>query len=227
MSGEIKEDAQGVEIAGQDTIEFMQKRNNTKIDRVIVKGVLIDDIVSFQFRKDYTSLDVDFLGITHVQQLGTTTKYEPADEATGYIGLLPYQDSDFDEFKQSNFLYHMKSQKYIDHLVFSIFLKFENDDDQATSHIKLGGFDEDSRVLKDGYSMKYLKTENTWEWSLSLQNASLGNQDILQNITTSRHIQLYPNLPFIYIPPEDFKGMSNILNKIFNETICDGFKCVH
>lgn len=44
----------------------------------------------------------------------------------------------------------MKSAKYIDHLVFSIFLKFGNDGEEATSHIKLGGFDEDSRVLREG-----------------------------------------------------------------------------
>ena len=41
----------------------MQKADNTKIDKVIVKGPLIDDIVGFKFRDEYKSVDVDFIGI--------------------------------------------------------------------------------------------------------------------------------------------------------------------
>ena len=63
MSGELKEDADGDVITMQDNIEFMPKGNNTKLEQIIVKGTLIDDIVSFKFRNDYTSIDVDFTGI--------------------------------------------------------------------------------------------------------------------------------------------------------------------
>jgi len=66
MSGEFKEDDEGLMIVAQDTLEYMQKTNNTKIDRIIVKGSLIDDIVSFKFRNDFTSVDVDFIGINSV-----------------------------------------------------------------------------------------------------------------------------------------------------------------
>lgn len=162
----------------------------------------------------------------------SATKYEPADEATGIIGLLPYEPTDFESFKRTNFLYHMKSANYIDHLIFSIFLKFGNDGEEATSHIKLGGFDQDSRVLRKGQSMTYLKTESTSEWQLSISNVTIGDQDVLNNMTfindsfTGVSLQLYPNLPFIYIPPEDFTSLAKSLKKIYNETVCDGFKCV-
>ena len=63
MSGELIEDADGDVITMQDNIEFMPKGNNTKLEQIIVKGTLIDDIVSFKFRNDYTSIDVDFTGI--------------------------------------------------------------------------------------------------------------------------------------------------------------------
>lgn len=66
------------------------------------------------------------------------------------IGLLPYSKADFESFKEMNFLYHMKTAKYIDRVVFAIFLKFGKDGEAATSHVKLGGFDQDSRVLREG-----------------------------------------------------------------------------
>lgn len=44
----------------------MPKTNNTIMERATVSGTLIDDIVNFKFRNDYTSVDVDFIGINKV-----------------------------------------------------------------------------------------------------------------------------------------------------------------
>lgn len=128
----------------------MQKADNTKIDKVIVKGPLIDDIVGFKFRDEYKSVDVDFIGIQEVVKTNDVSKYEPSDGATGIIGLQPYEDADFESFKATNFLYHMKSTGIIDHLIFAIFLKFDGEIKKATSHVKLGGFDQDTKVLRKG-----------------------------------------------------------------------------
>jgi len=100
MSGEIKEDAAGDVIVATDVMSYMAKRNNTKIEQILVSGALIDDIVSFKFRGEYTSVDVVFIGISSVDTVGTNTKYEPADEATGIIGLLPYEQADFESYKE-------------------------------------------------------------------------------------------------------------------------------
>ena len=77
-------------------------------------------------------MDLDLIGINFVDKIdeiygGGATKYEPSEQATGVIGLLPFMQIGPESIKKTNFLYHLKSAKYIDHLIFSIFLKFGND----------------------------------------------------------------------------------------------------
>ena len=134
----------------------------------------------------------------------TTTSYRGPYDSQGYIGLAPYSQL----AKESSFLYDMLSKKMIESLVFAF--DFRSDQPQ----MRLGAFNDKDKVLKEGEKLKKIKTIDASHWQVKLKEASIYSDDQIP-LKEGAKIEFAPNLPFIYLPEDDFIYVSNQVNKQF------------
>ena len=59
---------------------------------------------------------------------------------------------------------------------------------------------------------------------MELSEANITQQIALKFDSGNRKIEFSPNLPFIYLPEDDFIFVSNEINKLYRFQICDGSK---
>ena len=100
----------------EDILNLGEEKKN--LNPVSLKGSEIEDTVTFGFGNDlYTSFRTVFVGID-----GTVNSRFAA-KTDGFLGLAPWTASP-DE-RDRNFMYQLKADGYIDHLVFSVYLSMK------------------------------------------------------------------------------------------------------
>jgi hypothetical protein len=144
------------EIVIQDKIEYMKATDKTLIDRIGIEGRLMDDVFVLNFRNLTFSIEPQFLAITKTSKLSGSysnpSKLLTENDGNGYVGLAPFSLNNA-QHKEYNFMWYLKSQGYIDDIVFSIFTDLDRSDgydSKPKSHIKIGGYDSNDETLKDG-----------------------------------------------------------------------------
>lgn len=80
-----------------------------------------------------------------------------------------------------------------------------------TSQIKFGSYD-DVALTSD---LGLLKTYNEYTWSVRAKNFKIGDKDI--TTTTDRFVSLEPQLPYLYIPSDDFDTFTSQVHKIYDK----------
>ena len=76
-------------------------------------------------------------------------------------------------------MWYLKSQGYIDDIVFSIFTDLDEGYGQSRpkSHIKIGGYDTTNETLKDGAQLNFMTTKDLDSWAISIDNVNIVTQD--------------------------------------------------
>jgi len=120
---------------GFDAVSF-QMFDGSNIEQVEVVGDWLTDTMTMILptKERETQCPVEFLAVNSL---------DPAlpQFFDGFIGLAPiYNDP---SSKDTNFMYQLKQQGLIDHLVFSVYLKPNSEE---TSFIKFGSMDADAIV---------------------------------------------------------------------------------
>lgn len=77
----------------------------------------------------------------------------------GYIGIAPYAQ-DYNKRKE-NFLWQLKQDKKIDHMIVSFYVKMESGN---SSIIKFGSYDK--LALKEGSELDMFETRSVKSWDL-------------------------------------------------------------
>ena len=88
----------------------------------------------------------------------------------GTLGLAPF---DKDPAKRDlNFLHQLYTNKYIDQMVFSIYMKMDN---RSESHIKFGGYDEQGALnnISNNKEFKWMRTTDKDTWRIKMRSAGL------------------------------------------------------
>ena len=110
------------------------------------------------------------------------------DDHQGSIGLAPYS-ADLDDI-EANFLWQLKNQGIIDHMVASFYL----DDDE--SFIKFGSYD--PLGLKPSGNLNIFKTVNVKDWTLSMPKLPVMN-GVTSKHKVPNYLEINPAYPFIYV----------------------------
>ena len=119
-------------------------------------------------------------------------------------------------------MWYLKSKGYIDDIVFAIFTDLDKLDgeNKPKSHIKLGGFDNNNETLKDGTDLTFLASRDLDHWSLTIKDVKIDTPDqnySLKGDIADKHIEFYPNLPWIYIPVKDFQMFKVAIHEIYGQ----------
>ena len=71
-----------------------------------------------------------------------------------------------------NLLYQLYYNNYIDHMVFSVYMKMSN---RSDSHIKFGGFDEVGALgnVTGNENFKFMRTTDKDTWRIKLKSAGI------------------------------------------------------
>jgi hypothetical protein len=93
-----------------------------------------------------------------------------ASKSDGFLGLAPYNKATAETDR--SFLYQLKKNKYIDHIIFSVYLKMEYGN---TTHIKFGGYDDEGIIGGNPYDLDFLKTKSVKTWAVDLDAGYIGN----------------------------------------------------
>lgn len=195
----------------------MKKTDNTLLDKTRVNGFVYDDAVKSKFRNATKTLaDMTIVTVDSVYKF--LSKFDPPDEATGYIGFQPFTASVNPADWKLNFMHNLHQKKIIDNMIFAIFLKFQKNDDETTSHIKIGGYD--PNVIKSGHSIDFLRTIDAKSWSLPLNNLIVGKQNNALN--DGQRLEFFPNFPFVYLPESDFNVFKENIKKIYPDVMTNG-----
>ena len=96
----------------------------------------------------------EFMAVDDVTFADESIKNVTFKDHQGYIGLAPYS-ADLDRI-DSNFLWQMKDQGILDHMVTSFYFDGDN------SLVKFGSYD--PLGLKPGTKLTMFKTENVRNW---------------------------------------------------------------
>jgi len=105
----------------------------------------------------------------------STTQLLTETDGNGFVGLAPFSLNNA-LHKKYNFMWYLKSQGYIDEIVFAIFTdldKSEGSDSKLKSHIKIGGYDKNEETLKDGAELSFMTTKDLESWSISINDVNL------------------------------------------------------
>lgn len=94
-----------------------------------------------------------------------------AAKVDGFVGLAPYVKET--AVIDRSFLYQLKENKYIDHIIFAVYLKMEYGN---TTHIKFGGYDQEGIIGGNSYDMTFLKTKSINSWAINVDKAGLGDK---------------------------------------------------
>lgn len=181
---------------------------------VTITGNEIEDTISMTFGDELeTSFRAIFVGIESSLNEKLTKKTD------GFLGLAPYTASK--EFlKDRNFMYQLKKNGYIDHIVFSVYMSMKEGDTKQYSHVKFGGWDKegiDNSTSPEG--LTFLKTMDPSSWAIEMESARIGNTPItLSSKKTYALIELA--YPFIYMPQSDFQELATIINDKYGDMVC-------
>ena len=114
----------------------------------------------------------------------------------GYIGIAPYSYN-LDN-RHQNFLWQLKKDKKIDHMIVSFYVKMEAGN---SSIIKFGSYDK--LALKEGCALEMFKTQTVKSWDLRATKFFLGDK-IFANGDQS--VSLDPQMPYIYLRDKSKKN---------------------
>ena len=138
-----------------------------------------------------------FEGVPYLSITMASNRFETAYD--GFIGLSPWFQQE-DRYVVFNFLYNLRYHEIdpIEHCVVSFFITSKPD---KYSFIKFGSYDQ--KAIKDGGSLKMMKTRNMGTWAVDLHSVKLFDYDFeFENDET--FIIYEPQLPYLYLPEEDF-----------------------
>jgi len=86
------------------------------------------------------------------------------------------------------------------------------------SSIKLGGWDQSA--IMDGENLTMVKTEGVDKWLIAIQGTTVG-ATVVDMSDISRSLMIEPQLPYMYLPPDDFKKWAQMLSLIYSDVICN------
>ena len=98
---------------------------------------------------------------------------------------------------------------HIDHQVFGLFMDLT---EGSHTHLKMGGYDSDTLV--EGQSLNFLETNMGNNWSLDTSSITVNGTELIRS---PRFVDFYPNMPWIYVPHDDFEKLAAIVNQIHKE----------
>lgn len=130
-----------------------------------------------------------------------------------YLGLAPPLSLGD---KQTSILTQAKEAGLIDHLVFSLYTNLDNN---VQSSIKFGSYDQDA--LAPGAEVVYVKTKAADTWELR-GYAMVVHYDQVKTGPTPKVALIEPQLPYLYMPEEDWSGYVDAVLYSFAD---DGVKC--
>ena len=138
---------------------------------------------------------------------------------SGYLGLLPYsgitdgnnQPTTVESEKETNFMYKLKADGKIDHLVFSLFVDGINGN---YSSIKFGSYDKSG--IAPNEVLNVYKTHSIKNWNLVAYSAIVNNKNVIDGAASSnRYINFEPGVPYLYLPSADFTNVATEMKTIF------------
>lgn len=124
----------------------------------------------------------------------------------GYIGLAPPVSI---MNKQTSLLSQAKDEGLIDHMVFSLYTDL---DQSMQSTIKFGSYD--PSAISQGGHITYMKTKSRQSWDL-LGYVMVVYQSQVATGPTPKVALIEPQLPYLYIPDEDWIGFINAIINSF------------
>ena len=196
--------------------------DSTLVDTTTIYGRMIEETCVFVSRETKTVVDpVVLLGITGTISPDASVKqlYFPND-AIGYIGLRP----GLEEREGLNFLENLQYNGDIEHQVFALFIDLK---EGFHTHLKLGDYDSDT--LKSGERIHFFNTVSKTNWDLKVTSITLNDSEL---INTPKTLEFYPNMPWIYLPSDDFSKVADIVNQLHKEAnpdekdICYTNECI-
>ena len=197
--------------SGQEQILNLGEESRT-LTALTLTGNEIEDTVTVGFGNDiYTSFRSIFLGVDGSMNQKFAAKVD------GFVGLAPYTKET--AVIDRSFLYQLKENKYIDHIIFSVYLKMEFGN---TTHIKFGGYDEEGIIGGNPYDMQFLKTKSVNTWAVDLMKVEIGNKN--STIGKNRKVLFELAYPYIYVPQLDFIYLAKVINTAYGMDICQETK---
>ena len=130
-------------------------------------------------------------------------------DVSGFLGLGAYITM-FRNYKKYNFMYQLKANNKIEHMIVSFPRNLES--------IEFGGWNksEDTEELETFRS-------DTSGWHIPATSYKVGYIPVPNS--RSRKLTLNPELPYLYLPASDFAGISERINTIMAEEVCKGSMC--
>lgn len=156
---------------------------------------MANDFITFTHNNYKFKLDARILAVTSTSSPFTSV-YQ------GYIGLAP-PISIMD--KPTSLLSQAKDDGLIDHMVFSLYTDL---DQSMQSTIKFGSYD--PSAISQGGSITYMKTKSRQSWEL-LGYVIVVYQSQVHTGPTPKVALIEPQLPYLYIPDEDWIGFINAI----------------
>uniref|UniRef100_A0A7S3IVK7 Peptidase A1 domain-containing protein n=1 Tax=Strombidium inclinatum TaxID=197538 RepID=A0A7S3IVK7_9SPIT len=118
-----------------------------------------------------------------------------------------------------NFLYMLKDQGLVDHLIVSLWV----DSSDGNSLIKFGSWDKHG--LKSGSELTVIRTTTQFSYDLRIESATLSGKSIF-NDGKARLLNIDPQLPYLYLPSGDFNTYASALKEKFpDQVVCDDNSC--
>lgn len=109
-----------------------------------------------------------------------------------------------------------KAAGVIDHMTFSI---YTHPDPGVASMIKFGSYDQSAHL--PGAEVVYVKTRSPETWELR-GYALVMHYDRVRTGPTPKMVLIEPQLPYIYLPDEDWGGFLDAVARTFE---ADGVRC--
>ena len=128
----------------------------------------------------------------------------------GVIGLSP---PNTDEQNKRSFLTFAQKAGLITNRVFSYYNSL---DPKIQSSIKFGSYDQSG--LLPGSNFIYLKTRNITTWGIRGQQLYLGSQNLTNNEVSITAL-FEPQLPYMYIPQNDYVNFTQMVSEEFGQQI--------
>ena len=177
-------------------------------------GTQASDVLYTQFQDFYreTTFKSSLIAISK-----STTPF--TSHMSGYLGLLPYsgitdgnnQPTTVESEKETNFMYKLKADGKIDHLVFSLFVDGINGN---YSSIKFGSYDKSG--IAPNEVLNVYKTHSIKNWNLVAYSAIVNNKNVIDGAASSnRYINFEPGVPYLYLPSADFTNVATEMKTIF------------
>ena len=114
----------------------------------------------------------------------------------------------------------LQDMGFINSNVFSIYTDTNKGN---TSHITLGGYDDQGLVSGDKFT--YIQTKDNTTWGLRFESVTITEMDIDTIDFTDKIVELNPAYQYIFLPKMDFVELGLKLNKRLNTLKFPGNAC--